>query len=128
MSNHVSNKKCKESIIASILWTLFESPSLLRNEDWISDPAPSAGEPLEWIYFVLDATPNQANVIEFKKMTPNGRIQATTYHVITIATGSLLQVRILSQESSRASLRIAKELKTPSKKTPIFWIFETSFI
>jgi hypothetical protein len=45
-----------------------------------------------------------------------------------IATGSFLQVRILSQESSGASLRIAKELKTPSKKTPIFWIFETGFI
>jgi hypothetical protein len=74
MSNHVSNKKCKESIIASIPWTLFESPSPLRKGDWISDLTPSADEPLEWIYFVLDVTPNQASVIEFKRMTPNGRI------------------------------------------------------
>jgi hypothetical protein len=61
-------------------------------------------------------------------MTPNKRIQASTNQIITIATSSFLPVRILSQESSRASLRIAKELKTPSKKTPIFWIFETGFI
>jgi hypothetical protein len=128
MSNHVSNKKCKESIIASILWMLSESPSPLRNGDWINNPMPSAGEPFEWIYFFLDATPNQASVIEFKKMTPNGHIQASTNQAITIATSSFLQVRILSQESFGASLRIAKELKTPSEKTPIFWIFETGFI
>jgi hypothetical protein len=120
MSNHVSNRKCKESIIASIPWTLSESPNPLRSGDWTSNPAPSVGEPLEWIYFVLDATPNQASVIEFQKKTTNGHIQASTNQTITITTGSFLQVKILSQESSRASLRIAKELKTPSKKTPIF--------
>jgi hypothetical protein len=128
MSNHVSNRKCKETIIANIPWTLSENPSPLRCGDWISDPAPRVGEPLEWIYFVLDATPNQAKVIEFKKTAPNGRIQASTNQAITIATDSFLQVRILSQESSKSGLRKAKELETPSKKTPIFWIFETGFI
>jgi hypothetical protein len=128
MRNHISNRKCMETIIASIPWTLTENPSPLRSGDWISDPTPPVGNPLEWIYFVLDATPNQARVIELKKMAPNGRIQASTNQVITIATDSFLQVRILSQESSKSGLRIAKELKTPSKKTPIFWIFETGFI
>ncbi len=67
-------------------------------------------------------------MIEFKRMTPEGRIQASTNQIITIATGSYLPVRILSQVSAKASLRVAKKLKTPSKKTPIFWIFETGFI
>jgi hypothetical protein len=58
MSYHASNKKCKESIIASIPWTLTESPSPLRNGDWIRDLAPSIGTPLEWIYFIFDATPS----------------------------------------------------------------------
>jgi hypothetical protein len=128
MSYHVSNKKSKETIIDSIPWTLSEGPSPLKNGDWISDPTPSTGPPLEWIYYVLDATPSQARVIEFKRMTPNKRIQATTNQIITLVTGSYLPVRIFSQETSKASLRIAKELKTPNKKTPIFWIFETGFI
>jgi len=48
--------------------------------------------------------------------------------IITIATSSYLPVRILFQESAKVSLRVAKELKTLNKKTPIFWIFETGFI
>jgi hypothetical protein len=67
-------------------------------------------------------------VIEFKRMTPEGCIQASTNQIITIATSSYLPVRILSQASAKASLRVAKELKTPNKKTPIFWIFKTGFI
>jgi hypothetical protein len=128
MSYRTSNKKCKDAIIASIPWLLTESTSPLRNRDWISDPAPASGAPLDWIYFVLSATPGQARVIEFKKMAPNGRIQASTNQTITIATDDLLPVRILSQESSGAAFKIANELKTASKKTPIFWIFESGFI
>jgi hypothetical protein len=128
MSYHASNKKCKDSIITSIPWQLTESTSPLRNGDWISDPAPSDGTPLEWIYFILDATPGQARAIEFKRMAPNGRIQASTNQIISIATGDLHPVRILSQESSGATFKIAKELKTASKKTPTFWIFESGFI
>ncbi len=46
MSYHASNKKCKDSIIANILWLLTESTSPLRNGDWISNPAPSDSAPL----------------------------------------------------------------------------------
>jgi hypothetical protein len=74
MSYHASNKKCKETFIASIPWPLSEDPSPLKNGDWISDPAPSTGPPFEWIYYIIDATPSQARVIEFKRMTPEGRI------------------------------------------------------
>jgi hypothetical protein len=128
MSYHASNKKCKETFIASIPWPLFEDTSPLKNGDWISDPAPATGPPLEWIYYIINATPSQARVIEFKRMMPEGRIQASTNQIISIASSSYLSVRILSQENARASLRVAKELKTPNKKTPIFWIFETGFI
>jgi hypothetical protein len=63
-----------------------------------------------------------------QKSGSNRRIQASTNQIITIATGDLCPVRILSQESSGATFKIAKELKTASKKTPTFWIFESSFI
>ncbi len=128
MSYHASNKKGKETFIASIPWPLSKGPSPLENGDWISDPTPLTGPPLEWIYYIIDATPSQARVIEFKRMTPEGRIQASMNQIISIATSSYLPVRILSQENAKASLRVAKELKTPNKKTPIFWIFETGFI
>jgi len=74
MSYHASNKKSKETIIDSIPSTLSEGPSPLKNGDWISDPAPSTNPPLEWIYYVLDATSSQARAIEFKRMTPDRRI------------------------------------------------------
>jgi hypothetical protein len=74
MSYHTSNKKCKDSIIVSIPWLLTKSTSPLRNRDWISDPAPLDGAPLEWIYFILDVTSGQARAIEFKRMASNGRI------------------------------------------------------
>jgi hypothetical protein len=128
MSYHASNRQCKEAIIASIPWRLEESSNTPKEGDWISNPTPPSGAPLDWIYFVLNATLGQAKAIEFKRNAPSGRIQASTNQVISIATGNLLPVRILAQEISGAYFKIAKELKTPSKKTPIFWIFETGFI
>ncbi len=78
MSYDTSNRKCKEAIIANIPWRLAKNTNFLRDEDWISDPTPTAGAPLDWIYFVLSAILGQARVIEFKKIAPNGRIQAST--------------------------------------------------
>ncbi|CAK9222487.1 unnamed protein product [Sphagnum troendelagicum] len=72
MSYHTSNRKRKETIIAGIPWRLAESTNLPREGDWISDPTPTSGAPLDWIYFVLNATLNQAKVIEFKKIAPTG--------------------------------------------------------
>jgi hypothetical protein len=120
MSYHAANKKCKETFIASIPWPLTRDPSPLKNGDWISDPALATDSPLEWIYYIIEMTPSQARVIEFKRMTPERHIQAATNQIITIATSSYLPVRILSQESAKASLKVAKELKTTNKKTPIF--------
>jgi hypothetical protein len=128
MNYHVANKKCKETFIASIPWPMSEDPTPLKKRDWVSDPSPPSGPPLKWVYYIIDATPNHATAIEFKKMTPAGHIQAYTNQTITIATSSYLPIRILSQENARMSLRVAKALKTPNKKTPIFWIFETGFI
>jgi hypothetical protein len=101
MSYHASNKKCKETFITSIPWPLSEDPNPLKNGDWISDPVPSTGPPLEWIYYVIDATPSQARVIEFKRMKPEGRIQASRNQIITIATSSYLPVRILFKKAPR---------------------------
>jgi hypothetical protein len=56
MMNHPSNRQCKEAIIASIPWSLAESTGTPRKGDWISDPTPTYGAPLDWIYFVLNAT------------------------------------------------------------------------
>ncbi len=78
--------------------------------------------------FILDSTPGQAKAIEFKRMASNGRIQASTNQIISIATGDLRPVRIFSQVSVGATFKIAKELKTASKKTPTFRIFESGFI
>ncbi len=128
LSYHVANKKHKETLIASIPWPISEDPTPLKRGDWVSDPAPPSGPPLEWVYYIIDATLSHAKAIEFKIMTPEGRIQASTNQTITIDTSSYIPVRILSQESAKASLRVAKVLKAPNKKTPTFWIFETGFI
>ncbi|CAK9858890.1 unnamed protein product [Sphagnum jensenii] len=74
MSYHTSNRKCKEAIIASIPWCLVESTNLPQEGDWIGNPTPTSGAPLDWIYFVLNTTSGQARVIKFKQIAPNGRI------------------------------------------------------
>jgi hypothetical protein len=37
-------------------------------------------------------------------------------------------VRVLAQDDHGATLKLAKDLFMPSKKSPIYWIFESSFI
>jgi hypothetical protein len=37
-------------------------------------------------------------------------------------------VRVLSQERSRTTLKVARDLPAPSKKPSFYWIFETGFI
>jgi hypothetical protein len=48
------------------------------------------------VYLVLEHTRDKANVIEFKKITLNGRIQATTQQALTISTTNYRTVKILS--------------------------------
>jgi len=79
MSYHASNKRCKDVITASIPWRPDEYTSHIQVGDWISNPTPNPGTPLDWVYFAFESARGKANVIEFKKIAPNGRIQATTH-------------------------------------------------
>jgi hypothetical protein len=47
MSYHTSNRRCKEAIIASIPWRLDECVNHPRVGDWISNPTPTSGTPLD---------------------------------------------------------------------------------
>jgi len=120
MSYHASNRQYKEAIIASIPWRLAESSYTPKESDWISNPTPPSRALLDWLYFVLSVLPGQAKAIEFKRSVHSGHIQASTNQTITIATDNLFPVRILAQERPGAHFKIAKELKTLDKKTPIF--------
>jgi hypothetical protein len=74
MSYHASNKKCKDIITASIPWRPDEYTNHIQAGDWISNPTPNSGTPLDWVYFVLESARGKTNMIEFKKIAPNGRI------------------------------------------------------
>jgi hypothetical protein len=66
--------------------------------------------------------------MEFKKIAPNGRIQATIRQVLTISMANFRPVKVLSQERPGTTLTMARDLKAPSKKPPLHWVFEIGFI
>jgi hypothetical protein len=78
MSHHASNRWCRDIITASIPWCPDEYDSHIQVGDWIGSPTLGMANPLDWVYLVLEHTRDKASVIEFKKITINGRIQATT--------------------------------------------------
>jgi hypothetical protein len=77
MSQHVSNKRCRDIMTASIPWRPDEYDSHIQVGDWIGNPTPDTGNPLDWVYLVLELTQGKASVLEFKRTTLTGRIQAT---------------------------------------------------
>jgi hypothetical protein len=128
MSHHASNRRCRDIITASIPWRPNEYDSHIQVGDWISSPTPGTGNPLDLVYLVLEHTRDKANVIEFKKITLNGRIQATTQQALTISTANFRTVRVLSQEKPGATFKVARDTPAPGKKPPMYRIFETGFI
>jgi hypothetical protein len=76
------------------------------------------------MYIVLKYTRDKANVIEFKKITPNDRIQATTRQALT----NYRPVKVLSQDKPGIILKVAKDPSALGKKPPLYWIFETGLI
>jgi hypothetical protein len=80
------------------------------------------------VYLVLELTRDKVSVLEFKKSTLNSRIQVTTHQALTISTVDYRTIRVLSQEKPGATLKVARDLPTPSKNPPLYWIFETGFI
>jgi hypothetical protein len=67
-------------------------------------------------------------MVEFKKIAPNGRIQATSHQALTISMTNFNPVKVFSQEGHGATLKVARDLKAPSKKPHLHWIFENGFI
>jgi hypothetical protein len=119
MSHHTSNRRCRNIITASIPWRPDEYNSHIQVSDWISSPTPGMGNPLDWVYLVLEHTRDKASVIEFKKITINDRIQAMTQQALMISTANYRTVRILSQQKPGATLKVAKDPPAPGKKPPL---------
>jgi hypothetical protein len=78
------------------------------------------GNPLDWVYLVLEHNRNKASVIKFKKITINNRIQAMTQQALMISMANYRTVRILSQEKPGATLKVAKDPPAPGKKPPLY--------
>ncbi len=128
MSYHTANISCKDIITTSIPWRPDASTSYAQAGNWISNPAPSTGAPLNWVYHVLESTQGKANVIKFKKTSTSGHIQATSHQAFTLSTDNYHPVRVLSQERPGTTLKVAKEPPASGKKPLLYWVFEIGFI
>jgi hypothetical protein len=128
MSHHPSNRLGRETITTSIPWRPDEYERLFRVGDWIANPTPRAGSPLDWVYLVLEPADESALVLEFKKITPGGRIQATTNQTIKIPMVNRCQVKVLSQERPGTTLKVARKPPTQGKALLLYWIFDARFI
>lgn len=107
----------KESILG--VWPIFRR---------FGTPNQNLDAPLDWVYLVLQSGHDTAEVIEYKRSNPGGRIQATTHQKLQLATTSYRQVRILTQERPGSAFKVAKDPLTPGKTPPLFWIFDSGFI
>jgi len=128
MNHHPTNRDSLARITASIPWNLEELNNRVQAGDWISKPDPNMRTSPDWIYYVLESHRGTAKVIEFKKITPNGIIKATTHAAITLPTKGYRPVRIFSQDTHGSTLKVAKNVPIPGKSPLTFWIFETGFI
>jgi len=128
VSFHPVNKLNRNLIIANIPW----DPATASNKpvvgDWVSTKEADRITLPEWVYQITDITHTTASAKEFKKSSNAGRIQATSSHNITIPLEGYTPVRVLVQDGHGATLRLAKDVPSPSKKPPIYWIFESGFI
>ncbi len=77
---------------------------------------------------MLALTRGKAEVLEFQRSAPDGRIQVTSQQVHTIHTTNYRTVRVLHQEKPSATLKVSKDLPALGKKTLTSWTFETGFI
>jgi hypothetical protein len=96
--------------------------------DWVSKKKVGRITLLEWVYQITDITHTTASAKEFKKSSNAGRIQATSSHSITIPLEGYTPVRVLVQDGHGGMLRLAKDVPSPGKKPPIYWIFLSGLI
>jgi hypothetical protein len=77
---------------------------------------------------VLETLPNMTLALEFRRISTNGQIRATSHQTHFLLSANHFLVRVLSQEGHGATLRIAREPPSANKKTTSYWIFELGFI
>ncbi|CAM6062201.1 unnamed protein product [Sphagnum tenellum] len=117
-----------EMITTSIPWRPDEHEGLIRVGDWLANTSPRASNPLEWVYLVLEPIGEAAAVLEFQRITHEGRIKVTTNQATRILTTKLRPVRVLSQERPEATLNITREPPAQGKAPLLYWIFDEGFI
>ncbi len=125
---HVLNRNSKDIIINSIPRRPNTFDSNVQPGDWINNITPSSGAPLNWVYYVLKSFPNKTLALEFRRISTNGQIRATSHQTHFLLFANHFSVRVLSQEGHGATLRIVREPPSTSKKTTSYWIFESRFI
>ncbi len=96
--------------------------------DWVNKRDADQITLPKWVYQITEISHTTASVKEFRRSSSAGRIQATNSHSITIPLEGYTPVIVLAQDGHGATLRPAKDLLLPSKKPPIYWIFESGFI
>ncbi len=128
MKYHPANRRGMETIMTSIPWRLDEHEGLIRAGDWLANSSPRASNPLEWVYLVFEPTGDTVAILEFQRITHEGRIQATTNQATRILTTKLRPVRVLSQERPEATFKIAREPPVQGKAPLLYWIFDKGFI
>ncbi len=67
MNFHASNKRCKDIITTNIPWRPNEYTNHIQVGDWISNPTPNLGTPLDWVYFVFEPARDIVKAMELKK-------------------------------------------------------------
>lgn len=105
----LANRLSRGTITSSIPWRPDEHECHFRIGDWIANPTPRGGSPLDWVYLVLEPADVIALVLEFQKIMPGGRIQAMTNQTIKISTIKHRLVRVLSQERPGATFKVARK-------------------
>ncbi len=128
MNFHVTNRISREIITSGIPWNLATYPNQAQVGDWICNRSSSSDTLFDWVYHVTQTAHNMVQAIEFQRISHNGIIKATNSQEITLSTKGFHPIRVLMQERHGALLKEAKELSAPTKLTPLFWIFESSFI
>jgi hypothetical protein len=125
---HPINRRNRDLIIASIPWDPTTSNSKPLVGDWVGKKGTGQIASPEWVYQITNITQTTANAKEFKNASRDGRIQATSSQNIIISLERYMPIRVLAQDDHGATLKLAKNLLLPSKKPPIYWIFESGFI
>jgi hypothetical protein len=128
MSSHASNKLNRDLIVASIPWNPTTSNNKPLVGDWVSKKEADQTTPLEWVYQITNRNRTTTNAKELRRLSNAGRVQATSSHCTIIPLEGYEPVRVLAQDGHGTTLMLAKDLPPPSKKPPIYWIFEIGFI